>query len=365
MSNLPESIPSTNIKVIELYNKIDSEVLNMSPDFQRKLVWKKQHKFHFIETMLMNYPFPEVYIASSEIDVTSIKSTEVVVDGQQRLSTIVDYIKGLGDFSDQIKIPKFIELSPEKKKDFLNYIVSVRDLKDIGIDVIKDVFQRINNTEYSLNAIEKANAQYGDGEFVIFNKQLIDGDYEPNTESTDCFVQADTRAIITEFFNHADAFTDNDSKRMNDLQYSLTLVSTLLEGDYFGRNTKANYYMKEYNDGFDRKDEVEEKLLNSISIYNQLEFDSSSYWFFKPNLFTLMFEFSSLELSLIDIPALKSGLNKLASLYSVYFSNENNIEISAGDKKYFEFAREGVNEKAARVYRSKIIQDILGGCIRT
>ena len=78
---LSESIPSSNVKIIELYNKIENGKLQPHPDFQRKLVWKKQHKFHFIGTILLNYPFPEIYIASSEIDVDSLEAKEIVVDG--------------------------------------------------------------------------------------------------------------------------------------------------------------------------------------------------------------------------------------------------------------------------------------------
>jgi len=70
---LKESIPSNSVKIIELYNKIDSEILDTSPDFQRKLVWKKQHKYAFIDTILLNYPFPEVYIASSIMDLENLK----------------------------------------------------------------------------------------------------------------------------------------------------------------------------------------------------------------------------------------------------------------------------------------------------
>ena len=195
MNKLAESIPSTNVKIIELYNKIDSSVLNMSPDFQRKLVWKKQHKYHFIETILKNFPFPEVYIASSEIDITNITSTEVVVDGQQ-LSTIVDYIKGLGDFKKQKTIKSFSSLENSDKKDFLNYLVSVRDLKDMELEYIKEVFMRINNTEYSLNTVEKTNAQYGDGEFVMFCKQLSEEDYSTSIEYTDSVVDSNNKLLV-------------------------------------------------------------------------------------------------------------------------------------------------------------------------
>lgn len=152
---LKESIPSNSIKIIELYNKILSETLVIRPSFQRKLVWKKQHKYHFIETILMNFPFPEIYIASSQIDIENLTAQEIVVDGQQRLSTIMDYIRGVNDFKQQSRVTSFDKLSIEEKKDFLNYLVTVRDLKNMEYEAIKEVFERINSTEYCLNQVEK------------------------------------------------------------------------------------------------------------------------------------------------------------------------------------------------------------------
>ena len=67
----------------------------------------------------------------------------------------------------------FQELSLEEKKEFLNYSVTVKDMKDIGMDIIKEIFKRINSTDYSLNANEVINAQFGDGEFAIFCKQVF------------------------------------------------------------------------------------------------------------------------------------------------------------------------------------------------
>src|SRR5699024_2302056 len=257
MNELLESIPSTNVKIIELYNKVESNSLTLSPDFQRKLVWKKQHKFHFIETVLKNYPFPEVYIASSEMDVTNITSSEIVVDGQQRLSTIVDYIKGVGDFKKQNKVKSFSELSTDEKKLFLNYFVSVRDLKNVDMEIIKDIFMRINNTEYSLNAVEKLNAQYGDSEFVVFCKQLIDTDFKPTSDETDTIIENEIRVKLLEFFMNSSVFSENDVKRMNNLQFIMTLISTLIESEYFNRNSKVSEYIEEFNSNFDRQGAIE------------------------------------------------------------------------------------------------------------
>ncbi len=86
---LNASIPANNWKIIELYNKLKKGELDPSPSFQRKLVWKKQHKFKFIETILMNFPFPEIYIAPGKLDTDTLELKDLIVDGQQRTTEVV------------------------------------------------------------------------------------------------------------------------------------------------------------------------------------------------------------------------------------------------------------------------------------
>src|SRR5687768_16133211 len=102
------NIPSNNEKIIQLYNKLEAGQLDPSPGFQRKLVWRKQHKYDFIQTILMNFPFPEVYIAPDSIDTDALHIKELIVDGQQRLTTIQNYINNYDVFAlDKIPIKKF------------------------------------------------------------------------------------------------------------------------------------------------------------------------------------------------------------------------------------------------------------------
>jgi len=364
MQQVLSSIPSTNVKIIELYNKIISNTLDTSPnDFQRKLVWKKQHKYYFIETILSNYPFPEVYIASREMDVSNITTTEVVVDGQQRLSTIVDYIKGDGDFRDQKKIQSFDSLSTEAKKNFLNYLVSVRDLKNIDEDIMKDIFQRINNTEYSLNAIEKTNAQYGDSEFIIFCKQLFDNEFNIDEKFTDVIIDPAKRNIILNFFNYSEVFSDNDKKRMADLQFIMTLIATIMENDYFSRNSKVNKYIKDYNEDFPDYKNIESLLFISIEFLNKSELNQKSYWFNKSNLFTLIIEITKIikadvDLNILDHTKIKESLNAFEEKSRKYFSKDRDMEgLTSEDIEYIQGAKEAVNEKNIREIRGEFVRN--------
>lgn len=360
---LRESIPSNGVKIIELYNKIDSGILDTSPDFQRKLVWKKQHKFAFIETILMNYPFPEVYIASSEMDVENLKSREIVVDGKQRLTAIVDYIKGINDFKSQKKIKSFDSLTTDEKRDFLNYLVSVKDLKDLEMESIKEVFSRINNTEYALNVIERTNAQFGDSEFAVFCKQIIDSNYTPTPDDTDVVIDKNIKSELNSFFLENKIFNENDKSRMFDIQYIMLIISTMLEGDYYSRSTKVNEYLEKYNESFsDYKDSLI-SLIKSIRLIKILHFSPMSYWFNKANLFTLIIELSKIDISKLDIEKLELQLLDLENKVDYYFSEDESIPISEDEKKYFEFARQGSHEKAARIHRGKLINSILDNSI--
>ena len=97
-----------------------------------------------------------------------------MVDGQQRLHTIVEYI----DEPEESKVfgnivKKYRNLSKDEKEDFLNYTLLIRDLGDISPENIKEVFKRINSTQYALNSIELHNAIY-DGEFIATAKEILE-----------------------------------------------------------------------------------------------------------------------------------------------------------------------------------------------
>jgi hypothetical protein len=359
---LKAPIPSNSVKLIDLYNKITSGSLILGPDFQRKLVWKKQHKFAFIETILLNFPFPEVYIASEEVDIDNLKAREIVVDGKQRLSSIVDYIQKNGDFSSQKSIVHFDDLEKAEKREFLNYLITVKDLKDIGEDRIIEVFKRINSTNYSLNTNEILNAEFGGGEFAIFSKLLTDIDYVPSEKETNISIAADLKKGIITFFEENKVFSNNDVKRMFDSQYIMLIASTLLEGTYFGRSNRINHYLEKYNDDFSNYSDILERITNSISIIKELKLSTGSYWFNKANLFTLIVELNDIEKSELDLDLLELMLLDLENKYDIYYNGDEEEDLkklTADETKYFEVARQGSHENASREHRGKVIKELI------
>jgi hypothetical protein len=60
----------------------------LDPDFQRNLVWKQEQKSRFIESILLNFPIPPVYLNEN------IEGKYIVIDGRQRISTLIEFLKG-------------------------------------------------------------------------------------------------------------------------------------------------------------------------------------------------------------------------------------------------------------------------------
>jgi len=373
INSFDASIPATNYQIIELFNKIKSDALDPSPLFQRKLVWKKPHKIKFIETILNNFPFPEIYIAPGKLDTEKLTRTEYIVDGQQRLTTIVNYIEGKDVFAlGKLAIPTFSELSQEEKGTFLNYEVSVRYLKNATQEQIAEVFQRINNTEYALNKTERLNAQWGDSEFICFAKQIIEEELDVDTELIEYVINQENRKSFLNFFHQKyKIFTEYDNSRMLSLQYILTLLATICQREYFQRNNLVQKYIELYYDEFRDASEIESSLLNVLRFIDSLNFDKRSYWFNKANIFTLICELYKYDCNEIDKEKFKESLIKFEELYRKYTIDELAEELvedavidepdifSEKEIRYFEYAREAVNEKAAREYRGSIIKEFI------
>lgn len=365
---LDASIPANNYKIIEIYNKVRKEEWDVQPAFQRKLVWKKQHKINFIETILLNYPFPEIYIAPGKMDSVNLTYCDVVVDGQQRTTTLINYIEGKDVFAQKLsKIKAFKDLTEDERRNFLNFEVSIRYLKNANQEQIKNIFQRINSSEYSLNQIEKHNAQYGDSEFMLFAKQITEENLDQ--EIIEHRLTKSNRDILHNFFViNSKIFNTNDLDRMLALQYIMTLLATMIDkGEYFHRTQKIEEYIEKFNGEFPDAYIYESSLVNIIKTIDSLELDSNSIWFTKANMFTLIIELYRLVISEkdkgledINISTLKNTLEKFEKSYHKYLlDKENYQENQQGEILYFEGSRQGLNDIGPRKNRGKLMEEFI------
>jgi hypothetical protein len=150
--------------------------LNLRPEYQRRLVWDDQKRSLFIESLLLNVPIPPVFLYEWDL------SRYEVMDGQQRLNSIIDFygnrfaLKGL---------EKWRELNGSRYGDLPDTLQRGLDRRRISVTVLllggsedggpdkgevrKLVFERLNTGGQHLNPQELRNCLYsGD-----FNDLLI------------------------------------------------------------------------------------------------------------------------------------------------------------------------------------------------
>jgi len=79
-------VNTRNVVVDQIVSRSNHGELDLAPDFQRLRVWKPVTRSRLIESLLLRIPIPVFYVAADEDD------NWAVVDGLQRLSTIIDFV---------------------------------------------------------------------------------------------------------------------------------------------------------------------------------------------------------------------------------------------------------------------------------
>ena len=90
-------------------------------------LWPNSAKSYFIDTIIREFPFPKVYFYE-KIDMSTRRPRREIVDGQQRLSTIFEYIDNafaLTANARESSGKRFDDLTEEQQQTFLSYTVSV------------------------------------------------------------------------------------------------------------------------------------------------------------------------------------------------------------------------------------------------
>lgn len=170
--------------VSDLYNQMKSGELTVNRTYQRSQgLWPANARSYFIDSILNEFPFPKVVIRQT-VDLLTRKSKREIVDGQQRLTVIRDFIEDkfkLTRVSSGYSGAQFGSLEPEVQAKFLAYEVSMDVIVSATNDEVLEIFRRINSYQLPLNDAEKRHATY-QGEFKWFIKEMMDL-YSPLFES--------------------------------------------------------------------------------------------------------------------------------------------------------------------------------------
>ena len=318
MSN--SRISRTEYKVSDFISWKREGTLILNPNFQRRHVWKKGAKSYFIDTIIRGLPVPVIFIRDLPTDLETLKSKREVVDGQQRLRTIISFIapdliedydpevddfKIMGIHHPKLKNSKFPSMPDYIQKRILDYKLNVHTFPtDTDDREIYDIFARINATGVSLNGQELRNAMWY-GEFKTLAYQLA----------------------LKQLNKWKDwgIFAPNDIARMKEVEFTSELIILIIQGiTQLTKKTIDDIYEK-YDHGLPGYNEIENRFQTIIDLIDdRIPLEGIA-------LFSNKTTFYCLFAALYDcLYGLKSELKRTKA--NVLTSKQLSIIISRGDR---------------------------------
>jgi len=207
------------------------DALVLQPKFQRRLVWLGKPKSYLLDSIARGFPIPPIYIREI-LDPNRRKTVREVVDGQQRMQTILDFLEDrmviLKSHNEELGGKKFSELSEAAQKKFLTYPFSVVVLVAADDTDVYRTFERLNSYTLPLTSQEKLNAKYF-GRFKQFVFQLGQDHLE--------------------FWRSNGVLTSRNIVRMGEAELTSELIVAMLAGLQDKKKSLEGYY-KQYDDAF-------------------------------------------------------------------------------------------------------------------
>jgi len=323
--------------------------VKLSPKYQRRLVWPLSHKIYLIDTILRGLPIPKFFVQVI-IDTKKGKSIYNVVDGQQRLNAIFEFIDGKFSLSkkhhpfpdrldEELDDCTFQDLPKDSQEKFWSYTLTVEQLIDASDEEIRDMFVRLNKNNVRLNPQELRNALY-EGDFKKLAYELADEWAE-------------------DFFLKNKILSLPSIRRMSDAEFVSELLVAMMYGIQDKKKKLDKYYAdnEEMDEGekrrlkrnFNKVIEITENILGdkikTTRFRNKSDFYSLFYviyellkggYKFDPNLFE-------------EIKKILINVHEKARLES-----KNPLMV-----KYYEVTVNSPDAESSRKFRDKVLKELI------
>lgn len=330
--------------------------LTIKPPFQRKPVWGGKQKCSLIESILERYPVPEIFlqVTTTEDGVT----TYAVVDGQQRVRTVLQFIGADKDPEEQAENKfvldklaptsvwsnkSFADLTADQKKSFFGYQFATRELNTESDDEVRQMFMRLNKYLTPLKPQELRNATYT-GPFAQLAESLADDEY-----------WAENRII-----------TAAAIRRMADIEFVAELLIGVIHGPQGGSAAIIDDYYQQYEDFEDEFPEQKQTARifgETLRLVKALFPDiKMSRWSNKTDFYTLFVAAASLlrsgSVSAANQAAMKRALDRFERDVEKRIQDDS-VPVSASVIDYVRAASKGANDKSRRGTRHQALLPIV------
>lgn len=330
----------------------DSDQLILSPNFQRKQVWSDKAKSYLMDTIIRGKPIPKFFIRQ-KLNTLNRKATREVVDGQQRLRTIISYMNDGFTISKThnkkyggVYFSDLSEINESIQTELLNYEVSVDLLTNMTDADVLDIFARLNSYSVPLNTQEKIHAKH----FSMF-KSLVET----------------TAHELHDFWVGNKVISSSKILRMEDSTLCSELYIAMMEGIQTKKSISKFYEKYEENDiGEEFSMDLKSKFIDVIDFIKEIFPEGLQDSNFKRihvfyslflSLYHILFGLTNTFVNEVpDIKKIKRIENNLSKV-DVLFENENNLDEK--DAQFIVDCRRATTDKNVRQRRSEYLVEVM------
>lgn len=231
----------------------ESKSLDIVPKFQRRTVWSIPAKSYFIDTLIRNFPVPPIYLRVRRGTSKAGKAGWVyeVVDGQQRISSVLDFIDGKYPLSRALDAPyaakSFHELSATQQAGIEQYGFYCQVMHGVSDAEVLQIFARLNTYTVKLNRQELRNGQY----FGHFKQSAYGLAYS-----------------YVEFWRQHRIFSETSMARMLEVELTSELLAAQLGGIQDKKRSLDKYYA-DYDEEFRLRGRMEQRFGETIGAISE------------------------------------------------------------------------------------------------
>lgn len=292
-----ERVDYERIIIRELLDAYERNELNIHPWYQRRSVWTRPHKAYLVNTLLEKKPIPSIYVRHY-IDIETEKSIREIVDGQQRILSILNYVDNqfAARHPNHRNRVRYEQLSPSERRSFLNISISIGYLIEADDSDVIEIFGRLNSVAKTLNDQEKRNARFG-GEVKQFTLR-----------------EASKRVQL---WRNLGIFSATNIARMLEVEFISELAMNMTDGLSGHNEARINRYYQMYDDDFPHRDDLEMRFETVFVKITEVERSAINDTIFSriPLFFTLCFVLDTIRGD-ITKSRLEQGLYGIDEIYN-------------------------------------------------
>lgn len=218
---------------------LNANLITVNDEYQRNAgIWAAYARSFFIESILLEYPIPKIFLYS-KVDLRSRSTVKEIVDGQQRSHALQSFYNNKFKLSSKIETEElrgknYNQLSEEFQSSFISYSLPIDEFRGVQPADIQESFRRMNASNVPLNDEEQRNAKY-QGPFKWFIQRVSQRYSEPLRQTG----VLSRREII----------------RMGDSRLYSEIVHSIINGFVTTKSAQLDAIYKKFNSTFEHEDQ--------------------------------------------------------------------------------------------------------------